>query len=140
MKIKIFIFIFGMLIPLLSKSQKPAVYIYHFYSFERCPADLRIEELTNHMLDSVFLNEVTSRKIIRKSLNFNLRKNVKLAKRLNVTTIAMVINVVDDSGKQTIIDLTDWAFAKVWDDAVFKAELQLKIKDALSKIIKKSSD
>lgn len=129
-----------MLIPLLSKSQKPAVYIYHFYSFERCPADLRIEELTNHMLDSVFLNEVTSRKIIRKSLNFNLRKNVKLAKRLNVTTIAMVINVVDDSGKQTIIDLTDWAFAKVWDDAVFKAELQLKIKDALSKIIKKSSD
>jgi hypothetical protein len=138
MKIKLLIVIFGILIPLLSNGQKPAVYIYHFYTFERCPADLKIEELTNHLLDSVFKKEIASRQIIRKSLNFNLRKNVKLAKKLNVTTIAMIINIVDESGKQSNSDLTDWAFAKVWDEPVFKAELQAKIINALSKINKKT--
>ena len=114
-----------------SFAQRPCVFIYHFYANERCPGDLRIEYLTKHTLDSLFKNEMTKKIIIMKSVNFEKHKNEKLAKKFNISTIALVFNIIDSKGKETAIDLTDWAFANVWDEGKFRKELQQKISEAL---------
>jgi hypothetical protein len=121
-------------LPFALSAQKQTVCIYHFYAHERCPGDLKIEELTKRTLDSLFSNELRSEKITRKSLNFEKRKNERLVKNFNVSTIALIINIRDSRGKETFNDLTDWAFANVWDEGKFRKELQEKINEALTQI------
>ena len=117
----------------LAGAQTGRLRIYHFHVKERCPSDERIEKMTISLLDSLYKKEVGSRKIVRKSVNFDLKKNAKLAKKYKVTTIALIF-ALDIKGVETVVDLTDWAFANAFDEAKFKKELAEKINEALSKI------
>lgn len=117
----------------LTFGQQNKLKIYHFHVKERCPMDERIEQMTITVLDSLYSKELKSGKIIRKSVNFDLKRNARLAARYKITTISMIFSI-NAKGVETVIDLTDWAFKYAFNDPVFKKELIEKINDALVKI------
>jgi hypothetical protein len=114
-------------ITFFSHSQNVKLQIFHFYANERCPGDQRIELLTIKTLDSLFKIQLKNKTITRRSVNFELKSNAKLVKKINVSTIALIFNIIDAKGNESYVDLTDWAFKNVWNEEKFRSELQDKI-------------
>lgn len=125
------LFFLAFAFPFLLFAQKQTVLVYNFHGNHRCPGCFKIEELTKKAVDSLFANEVKSKKLIRATLNFEEEINIPLAEKLEVSTSALVVFVVDSNGKEIKTDLTDWAFTNVWDESKFLAELKIKIEEAL---------
>lgn len=101
-----------------------------FYGTHRCVTCEAIEANAKYTVDTYFQNEVNDGVIVFKTINVDEDKNYTVAERFEATGTALFINVIKD-GQEHHIDLTNFAFDKGRDQAVFSTELRDKISEQL---------
>ena len=101
-----------------------------FHSTHRCMTCNAIEANTKYTLDKYFSKEMKASKITFKVINVDDEKNEKMAEKFEVSGTALILNVIK-GGKETHIDLTDFAFMKGNDKKAFSKELKAKIEAEL---------
>jgi len=109
------------------------VEVIDFHSTHRCMTCNAIEANTKYTLDTYFPNELKKESIIFKVVNVDDEENYKMAEKFEATGTALFINVIVE-GKETPIDLTEFAFMEGNDQKVFSTKLKTKIDEALKKI------
>jgi len=117
------------------KTQKVAnkIEIIDFYSTHRCMTCKAIEANTKYTLDTYFSKELKENKITFKTVNVDKEQNFKIAEEYEATGTALFLNVIKN-GKETHIDLTDFAFMKGMDKEAFSEELKSKLEAELENI------
>lgn len=104
-----------------------------FYSTHRCVTCKAIEANTKYTLDTYFSKELKENKITFKTVNVDKEQNFKIAEEYEATGTALFLNVIKN-GKETHIDLTDFAFMKGMDKEAFSEELKSKLEAELKNI------
>jgi hypothetical protein len=104
-----------------------------FYSTHRCVTCIDIENNTKYTLDTYFKKEVDAHKIVYLTLNVDKKENYKIAEKFKTMGTALFLNVIKN-GKETHVDLTDFAFLKGSDKEAFVKELKSKLEAALKNI------
>ena len=92
-----------------SPKSTPKVELYYFHPTERCPIDQAIEENTRATMQSYFVNEVKSGKILFRVLNTEEKANEKIIARFDINAQALYL-VKNENGKSIQTDLTSFAF------------------------------
>lgn len=118
-----------------SISEKTAnrVEVIDFHSTHRCMTCNAIEASTKYTLDTYFSEELKNKNITFQVVNVDDEENFKLAEKFEATGTALFLNVIVD-GKETQIDLTEFAFMKGNDQEVFSVELKSKLEAELKNI------
>jgi hypothetical protein len=104
-----------------------------FHSTHRCMTCNAIENNTKYTLETYFPEELAANKITFKVINVDEEANFKLAEKFEATGTSLYLNIIVD-GKETKIDLTDFAFMNGTNTKVFSDELKAKIDVELAKI------
>lgn len=104
-----------------------------FHSTNRCMTCNAIESHTKNTLDNYFSNELKNNKITFKTVNIDKEENFQLAEKFQATGTSLFLNVIVN-GKETIVDLTDFAFMEANNESVFSDKLKAKIEAELTKI------
>lgn len=104
--------------------------VLNFHSTHRCKTCNAIEANTKYTLSTYFSKELKEKKITNQVINVDEKKNEKLAEKFEAAGTALILNVVKN-GKETKIDLTDFAFMKGNDKEAFSKELKAKIEKEL---------
>ena len=97
-----------------------------FHSTHRCMTCNAIEANTKYTLDTYFSKELKADKIIFQVINVDEKQNEKIAEKFEASGTALILNVIK-KGKETQINLTDFAFMNGNDQEVFSKELKVKI-------------
>ena len=109
------------------------VEVIDFHSTHRCMTCNAIEANTRYTLESYFAEELKNENITFLVVNVDDEENYSIAEKFEATGTALFLNVIVD-GKETQIDLTDFAFFNGTDKEVFSKELKIKIDKELKKI------
>lgn len=104
-----------------------------FHSTHRCMTCNAIEANTKYTLETFFSNELKTKKITFQTINIDEKKNEKIAEKFEASGTALILNVIKN-GKETKIDITDFAFMKGNDKEAFSKELKAKIEKELKKL------
>lgn len=104
-----------------------------FHSTHRCMTCNAIEANTKYTLDTYFANEMKANKVTFQVINVDDEKNEKIAEKFEAYSTALYLNVIKD-GKETKIDLTEFAFMNGNEKEVFSKELKAKIETELQKL------
>jgi acyl CoA:acetate/3-ketoacid CoA transferase alpha subunit len=104
--------------------------VLNFHSTHRCKTCNAIEANTKYTLSTYFSKELKEKKVTNQVINVDEKKNEKLAEKFEAAGTALILNVVKN-GKETKIDLTDFAFMKGNDKEAFSKELKAKIEKEL---------
>ena len=97
-----------------------------FHSTHRCMTCNAIEANTKYTLDTYFSEELKEDKITFQVINVDEKENEKIAEKFEASGTALILNVIK-KGKETQINLTDFAFMNGNDQEVFSKELKVKI-------------
>ena len=97
-----------------------------FHSTHRCMTCNAIEENTKYTLNTYFSKELKADKIIFQVINVDEKQNEKIVKKFEASGTALILNVIK-KGKETQINLTDFAFMNGNDQEAFSKELKVKI-------------
>lgn len=97
-----------------------------FHSTHRCMTCNSIEANTKYTLDTYFSEELATSKITFQVINIDKKENEKIAEKFEASGTALILNVIK-KGKETQINLTDFAFMKGNDQDAFSKELKAKI-------------
>ena len=97
-----------------------------FHSTHRCMTCNAIEENTKYTLNTYFSKELKADKIIFQVINVDEKQNEKIAEKFEASGTALILNVIK-KGKETQINLTDFAFMNGNDQEAFSKELKVKI-------------
>ncbi|NRD23739.1 hypothetical protein HNV10_10830 [Winogradskyella litoriviva] len=100
--------------------------VYDFHSTHRCMTCNAIEVNTKYTLDTYFENELRNNKITFQVINVDDEKNEKIAEKFEASGTALILNVIKD-GKETKIDLTEFAFMEGNDQEAFSKDLKAKL-------------
>lgn len=95
-----------------------------FHSTHRCMTCNAIEANTKYTLDTYFAKELKDDKITFQVINVD--ENEKIAEKFEASGTALILNVIKN-GKETQINLTDFAFMNGNDQETFSKELKTKI-------------
>ena len=114
---------------LLDKSVSK-IEVLDFHSTHRCMTCKAIEANTKYTLNTYFSKELKENKITFKVINVDEKKNEKIAKKFEASGTSLFLNVIKN-GKQTQINLTEFAFMKGNDQKAFSKELKAKIETEL---------
>jgi len=109
------------------------VEVIDFHSTHRCMTCNAIEVNTRYTLESHFAEELKNENISFLVVNVDDEENYTIAEKFKATGTALFLNVIVD-GKETPIDLTDFAFLNGTDKEVFSKELKVKIDKELKKL------
>ena len=101
-----------------------------FHSTHRCMTCNAIEANTKYTLNTYFTKELKANKVTIQVINVDEKKNEKIAEKFEAAGTALVLNVIKN-GKETHVDLTDFAFMKGNDQKTFSTELKTKIEALL---------
>lgn len=101
-----------------------------FHSTHRCMTCNAIEANTKYTLDTYFAKELKANKITFQVINVDERENEKIAEKFEASGTSLFLNVIKN-GKETQINLTDFAFMKGIDKETFSKELKTKIDQEL---------
>jgi len=101
-----------------------------FHATHRCMTCNAIEANTKYTLQTYFEKEVEAGKITFRVINVDIKENEKIAESFEASGTALFLNVIKD-GKETHINLTDFAFLKGNQKEEFAKELKLKIENEL---------
>ncbi len=112
----------------------PRVEVLDFYGTHRCVTCKAIEANSKYTLENFFPEEVKAGKLSFKTINVDDEANWDLAEKFEATGTALFLNVVDKNGKESHINLTDFAFAKGTNKEAFSSELKDKIIAELKKL------
>ncbi len=104
-----------------------------FYGTHRCVTCKAIEASAKYTLDTHYSEEQKDGTIVFKAINVDEEKNYKIAESFEATGTALFLNVIKN-GKETHINLTDFAFEKGRDQEAFSKELKSKIDAELKNI------
>ncbi|GAL69109.1 hypothetical protein JCM19301_2099 [Jejuia pallidilutea] len=85
-----------------------------------------IEANTKYTLDRYFEKELKEDKITFQVINVDKEENEKIAEKFEAAGTALFLNVIKN-GKETQINLTDFAFMNGNDQEAFSKELKSKI-------------
>ncbi len=97
-----------------------------FHSTHRCMTCNAIEANTKYTLETYFSNELKGNKITFQSINVDEKENEVIAEKFEAAGTSLFLNVIKD-GKETKINLTDFAFMNGTNKEVFSEELKAKI-------------
>lgn len=97
-----------------------------FHSTHRCMTCNAIEKNTKYTLDTFFSEELKADKITFQVINVDEKENEKIAEKFEASGTSLILNVIK-KGKETQINLTDFAFMNGNDQEVFSKELKDKI-------------
>jgi len=101
-----------------------------FHSTHRCITCNAIEMHTRYTLKKYFADELKSGKITFQVINVDKEKNYKLAEKFEASGTSLFMNVIA-KGKETKIDLTQFAFMKGREKDEFMTGLKEKIEKEL---------
>ena len=91
------------------KSKKSELDIYYFHRTQRCQTCLSIEENTKKTLDQYFADELKEGTINFHVIDYEGDENKELIEKYKADAPALYLTKVK-KGKETSIDLTDFAF------------------------------
>lgn len=97
-----------------------------FHATHRCMTCNAIEANTKYTLDTYFSEQLKDEKITFQVINVDKKENEKIAEKFEAAGTALFLNVIKN-GKETPIDLTDFAFMNGNDQDAFSKELKAKI-------------
>ncbi|WP_372792779.1 nitrophenyl compound nitroreductase subunit ArsF family protein [Lutibacter sp.] len=117
----------------INKKAANKIEVIDFHSTHRCMTCNAIEASTRYTLDTYFSKELKNENITFQVVNVDDEKNYKLAEKFEATGTALFLNVIVD-GKETQIDLTEFAFMKGNDQAAFSIEMKSKLEKELKSI------
>ena len=100
--------------------------VFDFHSTHRCMTCNAIEANTKYTLDTYFAKELKADKITFQVINVDEKENEKIAEKFEASGTALILNVIKN-GKETKIDLTEFAFMNGNDQETFSKELKSKI-------------
>ena len=100
--------------------------VFDFHSTHRCMTCNAIEANTKYTLDTYFAEELKEDKITFQVINVDEKENEKIAEKFEASGTALILNVIQ-KGKETQIDLTDFAFMNGNDQDTFSKELKAKL-------------
>lgn len=101
-----------------------------FHSTHRCLTCNAIEENTRYTLNTYFSKELQSSKISLKIINVDKIENEKISEKFEASGTSLFLNVLS-KGKETQINLTEFAFMKGKNRDAFSMELKEKIETIL---------
>lgn len=104
-----------------------------FYGAHRCVTCEAIEANAKYTVDTFFAKEKESGIVVFKTVDVDKDENYAMAERFEAAGTALFLNVIKD-GKETHIDLTNFAFSKGKEKEVFSQELKSKIDHELMKL------
>lgn len=110
----------------VTSNNNDKMYVYAFHGTNQCTTCKNMKANTKATLDTYFAEELKTGKIVFQIVDVDDKKNEKLAEKFEATGTALMINQVK-GGKEKIIDLSDMAFEKANDKALFVADLKSKI-------------
>ncbi|MFD2542369.1 nitrophenyl compound nitroreductase subunit ArsF family protein [Lacinutrix gracilariae] len=105
--------------------------ILDFHSTHRCMTCKAIEANTKYTLDTYFSEELKQDKISFQVINVDEKENEKIAEKFEASGTALYINVIKN-GKESKIDLTEFAFMEGNDKEAFSKQLKTKIDTQLN--------
>ncbi|MFD1293163.1 nitrophenyl compound nitroreductase subunit ArsF family protein [Lutibacter holmesii] len=141
-KLSLIVLVVGVLFSCKEKTQKNEIEVeklvnqievIDFHSTHRCMTCNAIEANTKYTLDTYFSSEVAAKKITFQAINVDEEMNLKIAEKFEATGTALFLNVIVD-GKETQIDLTEFAFMSGNNQEEFSNELKSKLEVELAKI------
>lgn len=97
-----------------------------FHSTHRCMTCNAIEANTKYTLNTYFAKELKEDKITFQVINVDEKENEKIAEKFEASGTSLILNVIKN-GKETQINLTDFAFMNGNDQEAFSKELKAKI-------------
>ena len=97
-----------------------------FHSTHRCMTCNAIEANTKYTLNTYFAKELKDAKITFQVINVDKKENENIAKKFEASGTALILNVIKN-GKETQLNLTNFAFMNGNDQKVFSKELKSKI-------------
>lgn len=97
-----------------------------FHSTHRCMTCNAIEANTKYTLNTYFATELKEKRITFQVINVDEKENEKIAEKFEASGTALILNVIK-KGKETQINLTDFAFMNGNDQEAFSKELKTKI-------------
>lgn len=104
-----------------------------FYGTHRCVTCEAIEANAKYTVDTYYPSEKKKGTVVFKTVNVDKEENYDMAERFEAAGTALFINVIK-GGKETHIDLTNFAFSKGKDKEVFSTELKAKIDKELKQL------
>lgn len=107
--------------------------VINFHSTNRCMTCKAIEANTKYTLATYFAKQMKAGTITNQVINVDDKGNEKIAEKFEASGTSLFLNVIKN-GKETKIDLSDFAFMKAGDKAAFSKELKAKIDAELKKI------
>ncbi|WP_299525513.1 nitrophenyl compound nitroreductase subunit ArsF family protein [uncultured Lutibacter sp.] len=117
----------------INKKIANKIEVIDFHSTHRCMTCNAIEASTKYTLDTYFSEELKNESITLLIVNVDDEKNYKLAEKFEATGTALFLNVIID-GKETQIDLTEFAFMNGNDQEKFSKELKVTLETELKKV------
>ena len=132
-KLKIVVVFFCLAIASMYGQSENKIEVIDFHSTHRCMTCNAIESHTKYALDLYFPEELKNEKITFQTVNVDEEKNVEIAEKFQATGTSLFLNVIVD-GKETQVDLTDFAFMEASDESVFVEKLKTKLETELAKI------
>lgn len=102
-----------------------------FHGTHRCMTCKAIEANTKYTLETYFSKELNENKISFQVINVDDEKNKKIAEKFEASGTALFLNLMKN-GKETQIDLTEFAFMNGTDQESFSKKLKTKIETQLN--------
>jgi len=97
-----------------------------FHSTHRCKTCNAIEANTKYTLNKYFSKELKEEKITFQVINVDKKESENIAQKFEASGTSLFLNVIKN-GKETQINLTDFAFMNGNDQDAFSKELKAKI-------------
>lgn len=137
---KTLLYFFGFILITLSvpaqvtqtKSPETRLLVYYFHLTNRCQTCTKIESATRKVLEETFKPELNNQTLIFRSVNVDSVENEALCKKYDAFGATLALTQLED-GKEQIVDMTNFAFAKIHSEAEFAEGLKQKILELLKK-------
>lgn len=104
-----------------------------FYGKHRCEACISIEEKARFTVETYFKEEVKRGLLSFKVVEIDKKNNQEITESYGAYGTSLFLNVIKN-GKETHIDLTDFAFKNEANKAIFVKELSTTIQNELNKL------
>lgn len=104
-----------------------------FYGTHRCVTCEAIEANAKYTVDTYYAKEKENGTVIFRTVNVDEDANYAIAERFEAAGTALFLNIIKN-GKETHIDLTNFAFSKGKKKEVFSQELKSMIDNELKNL------
>lgn len=112
---------------------KNKIQVLEFFGKRRCTSCMNIEKNTKLTLNTHFADELKSGKVEFKMINFDLSENEKIVDKYEAYgTSLYLVTVIGE--KETVMDLSSFAFLNNANDEKYTQKLKEKIVKQLNKI------